>query len=412
MPHPQTLYTRAGDVHIAYQVVGSGPFDIVFVPGLLGHVDLWWDDPGAARFFRRLASFARLIVFDKRGIGASDRSSDWAPLEERMDDLRAVLDEIGSREVALVGYSEGGALCLLYATACPERTRGVVLASAFARWTATPDYPAGWTGQDIQRLRDYIATRWGAGQTLLMTVASRAGDPAIQAWAARAEQEGASPGAALQLLDMNAQVDVRALLPAVTVPVVALHHTRDAVIRADSSRFLASRIPGARLVEVDGTDHLFVFEGGDDLLAAIEALLAMPRRHEDSFLTTIVALHGGTATGAAELAAAHRGEPAGEGLFGFDGPQRAIRFADVLVRRDPALAAGVHTGEVARAPGGLAGAAVELARRVAGAARPGEVLVTRVVRDLVHGAGLGLAGRGEVALADGALEVLSLVRER
>jgi len=244
-------------------------------------------------------------------------------------------------------------------------------------------------------------------------VESRAREPAIQAWAARAEQEGASPGAALELLEMNSRIDVRALLPAVSVPVVALHHSRDRVIRSDSSRYLAGRIPGARLVEADGTDHLFVFEGWSDLVGALDSLLAMPRRHDDWFLTTMVALHAG-APDAADLVAAHRGERAGDGLYAFDGPQRALGFAAALAGREPALAAGVHTGEVSRDRGGLAGTSIEVARRLAGAARPGEVLVSRVVRDLVHGSGLALAPRGEVPRGDGAaLEVLSLgVRER
>lgn len=265
-------FARSGDVHIAFQTFGEGDLDLVLVPGWVFPMSAILEEPTIRSRVESLTRFGRVVLFDKRGTGLSDRVKALPTLEERMDDLRAVLDEIRSRQVLFVGYSEGGPLCLMYATTYPRRTRGLLLVGSFARWMSAPDYPAGWSEAELQRLRAYIASGWGSGQTVRAIVESKADEPAIQAWAARAEQQGASPGAALELLEMNARVDVRALLPAVAVPTIALHHTRDAVIRAESSRFLASQIRGARLIEVDGTDHLFAFEGWDALTNAIEAL--------------------------------------------------------------------------------------------------------------------------------------------
>lgn len=395
-------FARSGDVHIAFQTIGEGDLDVVLVPGWVFPMRGIIDEPTLRGKVESLARFGRVVLFDKRGTGLSDRVKSLPTLEERMDDLRAVLEEIGSHEVLLVGYSEGGALCLMYATTYPERTRGVLLVGAFARWLNAPEYTAGWTTAELKTLRQYIETRWGSGDTVRAIVESRANDPAILAWAARTEQEGASPGAALELLEMNVQVDVRPILQAVSVPTVVIHHTRDSVIRVESSRYLASRIPGARLLEIAGTDHLFAFEGWDDLVSAIETLLQMPRPREEWYLTTLVAIGGEVATDLDDVVSLHRGERAAARLFSFDGPQRALRFARAVVGRQPGLSVGVHAGEVSRERGALAGPPVAAARRVAGAAPPGEVLVSHVVRDLVHGSGLELEPRGEVTLPGGA----------
>lgn len=272
-PAPAPLvprYARSGDVHVAYLTIGGGDLDLVVVPGWVFPMRAFLDHPAPRALIDALARRGRVILFDKRGTGLSDRVVDVPTLDERMDDLRAVLDAAGARRPVLVGLSEGGPLCLRFATRFPDRTAGLVLVGAFARWAAAPDYPHGWTDAAVDELRRYMGAAWGAGETVRAIVASHRDDPEIRAWAARAEQEGASPGAALALLEMNLRIDARALLPAVAAPTAVVHATRDAVIDAGNGRYLAAHIPGARLFEVDGADHVPVFDGAaalDDALA-------------------------------------------------------------------------------------------------------------------------------------------------
>ncbi len=395
-------FTKSGDVHIAYHTVGEPTgCDIVLVPGWAFPMRAYFDLPEVEAVIHRLAEVGRVVLFDKRGTGLSDRVKELPTIEERMDDLRAVLAAVGSTEAVLAGFSEGGPLCVVYALSHPERTRGLLLVGAFARWSAAPDYPMGWTADVVERLRAYIGRDWGKGATILPLAGKRAAEPAIAAWAAKTEQEGASPGAALELMAMNLQVDVRPLLAGVRVPTRVLLHTGDSVIDPANGRYLAEHLPQAQLEELPGTDHAFLFEDSDRLLAAVAALVAEKSEAEPGFLSTIVAVDG-DAEAIAPIVRAHRGEPAGEGAWAFDGPQRAIRCAHALIDASAAARVGVHTGEVRRVGGELEGPGVELARAVLAATPNATVWVSRVVRDLLHGSPL----RFEPAEADLAFPVL------
>jgi pimeloyl-ACP methyl ester carboxylesterase len=410
--HPR--FVRSGDVHIAYCTIGDGPVDLVLILGWVMSMRSLFEHAEIAPVLKRLAKLGRLILFDKRGTGLSDRVKALPTVEQRVDDLRAVLDAVGSVDAILVGTSEGGTLALLYAATMPERLRGLVLVSTFARWAAAADHPHGWTPEMVHRLRSYIATSWGRGDSMRPAFATRASDPATVAWAARAEIAGASPGAALDVLDMNLQLDVRPVVPAISVPTVVLHNTHDAVCAVENGRYLAAQIPGARLIEVDTDDHSFVFEGADVYLAAVESLLAAPRPSASRFLTTVVALvtdAGATERAAVEdLALRFKGAATGERwIWSFDGPQRAALCAHALrARLGSAVRAAVHAGEVSRHGAGLRGEAIDSARAIARAATPGEVWVSRVVHDLLHGSPFKFEARRAVALPDGrSLETLA-----
>jgi pimeloyl-ACP methyl ester carboxylesterase/DNA-binding winged helix-turn-helix (wHTH) protein len=278
---PPPSWARCGDgVHVAYRTLGRGPVDVVLVPGwslgMAGVLALG----GAAEVVARLAARARVVLFDKRGTGASDRVKQLPSLAGRVDDLVAVLDAVRSPGAVVVGFSEGGPLAIALAATRPARVRGLALVGAFARFASAPDHPAGWREPEIGALRDYIRRRWGAGATMRALVPARHLTPAVRAWAARAEQEGASPGAALDLLEMNLAVDVRPLLSRVHAPAVVLHATGDRVVRVENGRALAAAMAGARLVEVPGDDHSFLF-GGRPLLERELSLLvarAAPER--------------------------------------------------------------------------------------------------------------------------------------
>lgn len=303
----------------------------------------------------------------------------------------------------------GGALAAYYAASFPGRVHGLLVAGAFARWAAAPDYPAGWSTEQMDELRRYISTRWGAGETIRAAVESRRDDPEVARWAARAEQEGASPGAASDLLEMNLQLDVRPLLASIRVPTVVLHHLRDRLFPIAHARFLAAHVPGARLIEADEGDHSFLFEGGEAFGEAVAWLFRQPRRDAGRFLTTVVAVAalGDPFEQVGDLVARYGGVPAraGDLVWRFDGPQRAIHGARALVdavgRLDPGARAGVHAGEVGYLDGRLVGAGVDAAQVLAREASAGEVWTSSVVRDLVHGAPLAFRDRRRVRLSDG-----------
>jgi len=424
---PETGYARSGDLSVAYQVVGKGPFDLVLVHGWVSNIDLQWDEPHLATFLRRLASFARLITFDKRGTGLSDRVSvnELPTLEDRMDDLRAVMDAVGSDQAALFGFSEGGSMCLLFAATHPERVRAVLTFGSYAKRIWSPDYP--WAPTPENREIQYAETQatWGKAIDMETIFPSMVGDVAFRQWIGSYFRASASPAAAVALLRMNTQADIRSVLPTVRVPALIMNRIEDGDVKSDEARFIASKIPGARLKLFPGADHVPWVGNTEDILGEIEEFLTGARNASagDRVLATILStdIVGSTELVAKlgdrawrELLERHhalvRGElkryqgreidTAGDGFFAaFDGPARAIRCAATVVHLAVGLGlqlrAGVHTGECEVLEDKLTGIAVHTAARVAAGAAPAEVLVSGTVRDLVAGSGIALVDRGE-----------------
>ena len=426
----ETRYTRSGDVNIAYQAIGDGPFDLVFVPGYATHLEIALRWRAFAPFLERLASFCRLIRFDKRGTGMSDAVVGAPTLETRMDDVRAVLDAAGSRRAAFYGLSEGAAMSILFAATYPERTAALVIRSAYPRTMWAPDYPWGKTEEtyqvDVERALRIYGPRAQAKEAA-----------AVMGEFAGADLDefldylrySASPGALDALYRMNKEIDVRRVLPAVRVPTLVLHGTEDRVVPADVAKYVAQSIPGARLVELPGLGHLAAGAHVEPVVGAIERFLTelweageWEEREPDRVLATILFadIAGSTERAVAigdrkwrELLARHqelvrgqlarfRGEEvdtAGDGFFAsFDGPARAIRCGQAVVEATRELGmevrAGLHTGECEVINGKVAGIAVHTGARVAAAADPGEVLVSSTVKDLVAGSGLLFQDRG------------------
>jgi pimeloyl-ACP methyl ester carboxylesterase len=423
---PETHYARSGDVCIAYQVTGKGPIDIVWAPGATTHLDLMWEWPPMARFIEGFSAFSRLIRFDKRGTGLSDRPAAVATLEQRIDDIRAVMDAVGSKRATIFGPSEGGSMACLFAAMYPGRTRSLILFGTQARWIRTDDYPWGPTRAEYDQMaerardtwpsREYL-TGWGAGL-------GRHVDPAYLEWWLRYARAAASPSSLWALETMNGQIDIRAILPTIQVPTLVLHRTGDPVAHVEAGRHLAAAIPGARFVELPGDTHRFT--GAEQrILDEIEEFVAGTRSAivTDRFLTTVCFLD---IVGSSERAVAlgdtgwrdllgsyyalvrrevarFRGEEAGDGFFAtFDGPARAIQCAttirEVVRRIGIQVRAGLHTGECERLEEKVGGIAVHIGARVAGLAMAGEILVSQTVKDLVAGSGLGFAPRGAYTL--------------
>jgi class 3 adenylate cyclase len=421
---PPIRYAKSGDVNIAYQVTGDGP-DLVLVPGFVSHLELDWDEPRAARFLERLGSFSRLIRFDKRGTGLSDRPGGLPDLETRMDDVRAVLDAVGSDGAALFGYSEGAPLSILFAATYPERTSALVVYGGYAKRIRSEDYPWAPTDDERRAYAERIEREWGV-EADLGTMAPNA-DPALRSWWAARARAAASPGAARALVEMNSLVDVRDVLPAVSAPTLVLHRVGDRDSRPDEGRYIAERIPDARFVELSGEDHVPWIDA-DQILAEVEEFLTgtRPSAPSSRVLATILFTDVVRSTEAAAaigdrawadlLTAHHRAvrrtlerfggeeiDTAGDGFLAlFEGPARAVRCALAIRERVAELGieirAGVHTGEVERVDGSARGIAVHLAARVTSQAAAGEVLVTSTTRDLVAGSGLSFADRGERTL--------------
>lgn len=427
---PETRYAKSGRYHIAYQVLGSGALDVVFVPGFVSHVEYAWEDPQLSRYFRRLASFARLIVFDKRGTGMSDAVPvDQLPtLEERMDDVRAVMDAAGVERAALVGVSEGGPMCLLFAATYPGRTTALVLAHTTSRFAWAEDYPFGSQPEQREKMLQRLEQGWGAGVLLGAFAPSLAADAAAREHWARFQRRAASPGAAAAVTRMCFETDARALLPSISVPALIVHRTGDRMIPIEHARYLQRHIAGAKLVESPGDDHFFWVGNTDAELDQIEMFLTgeLHAAAPDRVLATIlfVDIVDSTARIATlgdagwrqllerflGLARAElqrfRGlevDTAGDGLLAaFDGPARAIRCA-AAIRAGARnlgldLRAGAHTGECELINGKPGGIAVHTGARVAAQALPGEVLVSGTVKDLVAGSGLAFEDRGLRAL--------------
>jgi pimeloyl-ACP methyl ester carboxylesterase len=427
---PQTKYAKSGEINIAYQVLGDGPFDVVWVPGSFSHVELNWTIPNRAAFNRRLASFCRLIMFDKRGTGMSDRAQGIPNLETRMDDVRAVMDAAGSERAALFGVSEGGPMTVLFAATYPKRVWGLILFASFPRQMWAPDYPSGVTEEELRTETaemEHAAVDPGYFDKLAHGLAPSADEDSRRALSQMMRQAG-TPGARLDLVRMNKEIDVRAVLPAIRVPTLVMNRAGDDPFNVGGSRYLAERISGARHVELEGADHAPQAGDAEPVLAEMQAFLEASwyaRKDEDehnSVLATILFTDiVGSTQKIAELGnrawsevikehhatirrqlSRYRGvemDTAGDGFFAtFDGPARAIRCAQEIVESVRPLGlevrAGLHTGECELADGKVAGIAVSLGARVAAEAGPSEVLVSGTVRDLVAGSGLEFVDRG------------------
>jgi pimeloyl-ACP methyl ester carboxylesterase len=425
---PQTRYAKSGGVSIAYQVVGDGPNDLVLVPGWVSNVDVFWEEPRLARLLTRLASFSRLILFDKRGTGLSDRVSDMPSLEVRMDDVRAVMDAAGSKRAALFGYSEGGAMCILFAATYPDRAAALIMDGSFARRTSAPDYPWGPGAEQQLAAIEQIEGDWGGSVGIEARSPSLANDERYRQWWARWLRSSASPAAAATLMRMNMEIDVRHVLPVVRVPTLILHSINDRVIDVEASRYMATRIPGAKLIELDGVDHIPWGGDSEQIVDAIEEFLTGARRgsEQDRVLATVLFTDIVGATERAsrvgdrnwhDLVDSHhalvrrelenfRGreiDTAGDGFLAtFDGPARAVRCACAISKAVRALGleirAGLHTGECEVMGDKLGGIAVHTGARVAAQAQASEVLVSSTVKDLVAGSGLTFLDRGVQSL--------------
>jgi class 3 adenylate cyclase len=423
---PETRYAKSGDVHIAYQVMGDGQLDLVFVPGFVSNVEANWQAPSRAKFFRRLASFARLILFDKRGTGLSDRTSQVFTLEQRMDDVRAVMDAVGCERAALFGISEGGPMSILFAATYPERTTALVMNGAYAKRAWAEDHPFGWRDEEWAELFANIEGHWGTprGLNLEIWAPSIAHDEHARGEMTAYLRAAASPGAVRAVMQMNREIDVRHVLPAVRVPTLIVHRIGDRNIRIEQARYIAERIAGARLVELPGEDHVPWIGDSDGLLDEVEEFLTGVRHgpEPDRVLATVLFTDiVGATQRAAELGdrkwraileehhAAVRREltrfrgreidTAGDGfLAAFDGPARAVRCACAVVDAVKPLGltvrAGLHTGECEVIGDKLSGIAVHIGARVAALATPDEVLVSSTVRNLVAGSGLRFRERG------------------
>jgi pimeloyl-ACP methyl ester carboxylesterase len=428
---PQTRYAKTPDgVSIAYQVVGDGPRDLVWVPGFVSHLEAAWEEPTLARFFEQLASFSRLVLFDKRGTGMSDRVSDaeLPTIETRASDVLTVCDAVGSQRAALLGVSEGAPMCVLFAASYPERTSAMILVGGFAREMAGPGHPWGYTQESLDAFRAEIAGDWGGPVGLTQRAPSRIGDKRFSANWARYLRLGASPSAVLALIGMNAEIDVRPVLESVRVPTLVVHRTEDRAVPVESGRYLAEHIPNAKLVEMPGVDHLPWIGDSDRILGEIEQFLTGVSHHSehDRVLATVLFtdIVGSTVRAASvgdkdwgDLLQAHHAlvreqlmrysgrelGTAGDGFLAtFDGPARGVRCALAIAAAVQPLGleirAGLHTGEVELGPDGIRGLAVHIGARIASLAGPGEVLVSRTVKDLVVGSGLTFQDRGTHAL--------------
>jgi class 3 adenylate cyclase len=423
---PETRFARSGDAHIAYQVVGEGPIDLVYVQGFVSNIELNWQEPNYARFLSRLGSFARLITFDKRGTGLSDRVPEerLPSLEQRMDDVRAVMDAAGSERASLFGVSEGGPMCMLFAATYPERTTSLVIYGSYAHSRAAPEYD--WTDSDESRaaFRHLLEESWGGPFGLAERAPSKVGDEAFTRWWSSLLRQSASPSAALSLIEMNSQIDVRPILPVIRVPTLIIHRTGDLAMKTEEAEYMAKHIDGAHLALLPGGDHLPWIGDTDSILDSMhEFLTGVPRAREfDRVLATVLFTDiVGSTQRAAEIGDARWKElllqhhrivraelqrfggkeidTAGDGFLAtFDGPARAVRCAMAIVAGVRSLGleirAGVHTGECELLDGNIGGIAVHIGARVASKAGASEVLVSSTVKDLVAGSGLRFEDRG------------------
>ncbi len=428
MDAPKTFYAKSGNVHVAYQVVGRGPIDLVISPGAPSHLMVYWESPDLRAFLEELSRFARLILFDKRGTGMSDRVAGLATLEDRMDDIRAVMDAAGSQRAWHFGAFEGAAMSILFAATYPERTLGLILCGGYARGRRAPDYPWGDAEEDSQRLTDAVERDFPAwvedfGRIL---APSRANDPDFQSWVSRLLQLSHTPGSVVTHGAMNQLIDVRPILPTVHVPTLVLHAAGDQMALVDEGRYIAERIPGAKFVEIDGVDHFFFVQPNTrafvtqevrrfvsglqhpseadrvlktvlftDIVGSTQRLASLGDREWGRRLNQ----HFSVAREEVERYRGREVKTLGDGLVAtFDGPTRAVRCACAIRDRSRALGleirAGLHTGECVLTDKDIEGIAVHFASRVMEKARPGEVLASGTVRDLSAGSDLQFVDRG------------------
>ena len=420
----RTRYARNGDINVAYQVFGEGEVHLVMVPGFISHIENYWDEPRLAQFLRRLGSFSRVILFDKQGTGLSDRSSKLPGMDDRMDDVTAVMDAVGIEQAAVFGISEGGSLATLFAASHPDRSRALILYGAFARFISW--FP---TQEALEGLFQYVDSAWGSGESLPMFAPTMTNDLALKEWWGKFERLGASPGAAKTIMRMNSQIDITDILPTVNVPTLVIHRKDDVTVNVEGGRLLAERIPNAKYVELSGADHLpFVGENPNRILDEMAQFLTGELRpiETERILATVLFTDIVDSTQRAadlgdrqwrDLLERHhslvRGElnrfrgrevdTAGDGFFAtFDGPARGIRCAcairDAVSSLGITIRAGLHTGECEVMGDKVSGIAVHISARAMKKADPGEVLVSSTVKDLVAGSGLHFNDRGKHSL--------------
>jgi class 3 adenylate cyclase len=426
---PETQYARSGDVHIAYQVTGDGPFDIVTSPGWISHLEHQWEHPLLAHFLSRPASYARVLMFDKRGTGLSDRTAGVPTLEECMDDIRAVMDAEGSERAALIGHYDSGAHSAMFAATYPERTSALIIVGGYTKGARDETYPSGPDPAVTDLVASGIHDEWGKGTIVPVLAPSMAGDRSFTEWWGRYERLSASPGAAAWLFRMMGEMDIRDILVNIQVPTLIIHRADHPALPVEGAQYLADHIPGARLVVLPGGDALpYTPSGGDDVMDEIQEFLTGVREAppSDRVLATVLFTDIVDSTKRAselgdsawrELLDRHdaavrrqldryRGtevKTVGDGFLAtFDGPARAIECAlavrDNLQPLGLDVRAGLHTGEVERRGDDVGGIAVHIGARVAALAGPGEVLASSTVKDLVVGSGIGFESRGSHAL--------------
>jgi class 3 adenylate cyclase len=446
MPSPQTRYAKCGDVNVAYQAVGDGPIDLLFAPGFVSHVDLYWTVPELTSFMRTLASFSRLVIFDKPGTGASDPVASAPTLEERVENMRAVLDAAGCERAALLGISEGGPMSLLFAATYPERVTHLIVYGSCARLEPGPDYLPEIQHKFDRTMAGFqdMLDHWGQGHMIDLFAPTLAGGAAIRGAYALFERAAASPAMVRAVMEAIREIDVRAVLPTIEIPTLILHRTGDGVIAVENARYLAEHVPGARYVELPGEDHIAWYGDSEAILAEIEEFLTGTSHapESDRVLATVLFTDiVGSTERAAELGDAHwrelleahdkvvraqlerfRGrevKATGDGfLAAFDGPAKAIRCARAIVEEVRPLGlevrAGVHTGECERRGDDLGGLAVHIGARIGAVAGPGEVMVSSTVKELVVGSGIEFADRGAATLkgVPGEWRLYALTREQ
>jgi pimeloyl-ACP methyl ester carboxylesterase len=407
-------YAKSGPVHVAYQVFGNGAVDLVFVPGFISHLEIWWSEPAHARWLRRLGQSARVILFDKRGTGLSDRVDQQPDMDARMDDARVVMDAVGVERAAIMGISEAGSLASLFAATLPERCQALILYGAFARFSSW--FP---TEAALQQFYRYADTTWGTGASLPMFVPSMVGNKAFQDWWGRFERLGANPAACIEIMRLNSQIDVSAILPTIHVPTLVIHRKDDVAVNVEGGRELAALIPNARYLELSGTDHIpFVGDNAGEIVDAVEEFLTGSRAPitVDRVLATVLItdIVGSTEKAAAlgdrrwrDLLDEHnkairaeltrfRGREVkslGDGFLAtFDGPARAIHCARSIISAlrpfEIPIRAGIHTGEVEIADDDIRGIAVHITSRVASLGGADDIVVSRTIKDLVAGSGI------------------------